>query len=99
MKSIAIGGLVLIMLVVLVLGGQTPSPSGIQEINHDRRAERYTIHVATDKPIYRTSEKLYVRAVVLSATDHLPLTNPSTASFEIKGPKGDTVASGASTII
>jgi alpha-2-macroglobulin-like protein len=102
MKSIAIGGLVLIMLVMLVLlvmGGQAPGPFGAQQINRDRSAERYTIHVATDKPIYRTGEKLYVRAVALSATDHFPMTSPGTASFEIKGPKGDTVSSGASAII
>src|SRR5438093_12674804 len=61
--------------------------------------ERYLTHIATDKPIYRTGEKLYVRGVVLRADGHSPITSPGTASFEIKGPKGDTVASGASAII
>src|SRR5262249_46925731 len=41
--------------------------------------------------------------VVLRADGHTPMTGPQaatgTASFDIKGPKGDTVASGVSTII
>src|SRR5437867_4785515 len=65
--------------------------------------ERYLTHIATDKPIYRTGEKLYVRGVVLRADDHSPITDTQgstrTASFEIKGPKGDTVASGVSAMI
>src|SRR6266403_342007 len=65
--------------------------------------ERYQAHVATDKPIYRTGEKVYVRGVVLRAEGHSPMASSpgstGTASFEIKGPKGDTVASGASAII
>src|SRR6516162_2236748 len=65
--------------------------------------ERYVTHVATDKPIYRAGEKVYVRGTILSATGHLPMpaapAASRTGSFEIKGPKGDTVASGASTIV
>src|SRR5262249_19312877 len=63
--------------------------------------ERYLIHVTTDKPIYRTGERLYVRGVVLRAGGHTPMSTSlsETVSFEIKGPKGDTVASGASAII
>src|SRR5262245_36719617 len=65
--------------------------------------ERYQAHLATDKPIYRTGEKVYVRSVVLRADGHSPIASSpgqtGTASFEIKGPKGDTVASGASAII
>src|SRR5262249_25534127 len=63
--------------------------------------ERYLIHVSTDKPVYRTGERLYVRGVLLRADGHTPMTTSSNeiASFEIKGPKGDTVASGAAAII
>src|SRR5438093_5751052 len=65
--------------------------------------ERYLTHVATDKPIYRTGEKLYVRGVILRADGHSPMPgsqgSTGTVSFEIKGPKGDTVASGLSAII
>src|SRR5438477_7335506 len=66
-------------------------------------AGRHLTHVSTDKPIYRTGEKVYVRGVVLRADGHSPITNsqdsPRTASFEIKGPKGDIVTSGVSAII
>ncbi|TMB64644.1 MAG: A-macroglobulin complement component, partial [Deltaproteobacteria bacterium] len=63
--------------------------------------ERYLVHVSTDKPVYRTGERLYVRGVLLRAGGHTPMTTSlgETVSFEIKGPKGDTVASGASAII
>src|SRR5438552_4605604 len=94
----AIGGL--FIAAGFILGGQAPGPFGAPPIAGDSGgAERYLTHVATDKPIYRTGEKLYVRAVVLRANGHSPMTSPGTASFEIKGPKGDTVASGASAII
>jgi hypothetical protein len=63
--------------------------------------ERYLIHVSTDKPIYRTGERLYVRGVLLRADGHTQMTTSlsETAAFEIKGPKGDTVASGEAAII
>ena len=57
-------------------------------------SERYLAHVSTDKPIYRTGEKVYVRSVVLHAVDHTPMTAKHPAMFKIVGPKGDTVASG-----
>src|SRR5215471_3993266 len=63
--------------------------------------ERYLTHVATDKPIYRSGEKVYVRAVLLSTDGHSPMAAQGTnrtASFEIRGPKGDRVASGVSPI-
>jgi hypothetical protein len=96
MKSIAIGGV--FITATLILASQASVPFRAQQVNRDRGSERYTTHVATDKPIYRTGEKIYVRAVVLHANDHSPMTSSGAASFEIKGPKGDTVASGVSTI-
>src|SRR5215475_8908802 len=63
--------------------------------------ERYSTHVATDKPIYRAGEKVYVRGVLLSTDGHTPMAAQGanrTASFEIRGPKGDRVASGISPI-
>ena len=95
--AIAIGGL--FIAAGFILGGQAPGPFGPQIAGDPGGAERYLTHVATDKPIYRTGEKLYVRGVVLRANGHSPMTIPGTASFEIKGPKGDTVASGAAAII
>src|SRR5262245_34407696 len=92
---VAIAGL--FIATTFILGGQAPRPFGARQIEGDPGgAERYLTHVTTDKPIYRTGEKLYVRAVVLRANGHSPISRPDTASFEVKGPKGDTVASGAS---
>ncbi len=58
--------------------------------------ERYLAHVSTDKPIYREGETVYLRAVVLNARTSAPYRQPSGLSADvlIKGPKGDTVASG-----
>src|SRR5262245_6925885 len=78
-------------------------PAIIQVSGEFVNSERYLTHITTDKPIYRTGEKLFVRGVVLRTDGHTPMNTPagasSLASFEIKGPKGDTVASGASSIV
>src|SRR5262245_40809422 len=58
-------------------------------------ADRYLTHVSTDKPIYRLGDHVYVRGVILNATNNKPLTNPVPAAVEIIGPKGDVIASGA----
>src|SRR5688572_23329266 len=60
--------------------------------------DRYLTHVATDKPIYRPNEKLYVRAVTLHSSKHTPLPGTDQAYVEITGPKGDVVASGFATL-
>jgi len=59
--------------------------------------ERYLTFVATDKPIYRGGETLYVRAVILHHATHKPLPDEPAvhASVVIIGPKGDAVALGA----
>ncbi|MDB4624670.1 MG2 domain-containing protein [Rubripirellula sp.] len=59
-------------------------------------ADRYMTYVSTDKPIYRPGETMYVRGVVLHHKSRKPLpTNINLqAAFNIKGPKGDSVASG-----
>ena len=80
----------------LMLGGQGPG------VAFDG-SERFLTHISTDKPIYRAGEKVYVRGVMLHAIGHSPMKSPgnsaSTALFEIKGPKGETVASGLSSIM
>jgi alpha-2-macroglobulin-like protein len=99
LQGAVIGGLFLAA--TFVLGGQAPAPAPTRKIAVDLSggADRYLTHVSTDKPIYRTGEKLYVRAVVLRANGHAPMNDPGTASFEIKGPKGDTVISAGAAII
>jgi uncharacterized protein YfaS (alpha-2-macroglobulin family) len=82
----------------LLLGGQAPVPAPQLPIDVGG-SERYLTHVSTDKPIYQTGEKLYVRGIVLRADGHTPANPTNPAYIEIKGPKGDTVASGSSTII
>jgi alpha-2-macroglobulin-like protein len=61
--------------------------------------ERYLTSVSTDKPIYHAGEKVYVRGVLLNAANHKPLAGgqSATATVEIKGPKGDVVASGSAS--
>jgi len=97
---VAIVGLVgLFVAAGLILGGQEfPARNVPQLAAGPGGSESYLTYVSTDKPIYRTGEKLYVRGVVLRATGHAPGA-AGTANFEIKGPKGDTVASGISRIV
>ena len=96
--NVALVGLGLLIVVGLTRGSQAlPAPAAPQ-FSESGGSERYLTHVATDKPIYRAGEKLYVRGAVLRADGHI-LDAAGTASFEIKGPKGDTVASGMSAII
>src|ERR1051326_2544719 len=97
--AVAIGSGGLLVAAGFVLGSQLPGPLPPPIVNGTDASDRYLTHVSTDKPIYRTGEKIYVRAVVLEPNSHYPMTNPGTASFEVKGPKGDTVASGAAAII
>src|SRR5687767_5424498 len=79
----------------LILGGQAlPAPAGPQ--THD--SEPFLTHIATDKPIYRIGEKVYVRGVVLRANGHTPGAS-GPANFQIKGPKGDIVAEGVANIV
>jgi hypothetical protein len=93
--SIAILGLGLLSGARLILDGKAipgpavPPPAAADSI--------YLTHISTDKPIYRIGEKVYVRAVLLGATGHAPGATGA-INFEVKGPKGDRVTSGASTI-
>ncbi len=98
--AVSIGGL--FIAAGFVLGGEVrPFAAPAQTAAEFGVVERYLIHVSTDKPIYRSGERLYVRGVLLRADGHTPITTAlsETVLFEIKGPKGDTVASGASAII
>src|SRR5262245_20445953 len=99
--AILIGGI--FIAATFILGSQAPAPVTRQITDDLGGVERYLTHVSTDKPIYRTGERVYVRGVVLGENDHAALASSQAAtsrvSFEIKGPKGDTVTSGASAIV
>jgi uncharacterized protein YfaS (alpha-2-macroglobulin family) len=63
--------------------------------------DRYLTQLSTDKPIYRPSERVYVRGVMLQAVDHTPLpagAQIAAAFYEVRGPKGDVVASGQTAV-
>ncbi len=61
--------------------------------------DRYLTFASTDKPIYRPGETVYVRGIVLQHATHQPLAEGLQVAsvIELKGPKGDTVASGTAT--
>ena len=58
--------------------------------------QRYLTYVSTDKPIYRSGDKLFVRGVILHHATRQPLPKEVVlqAVIELIGPKGETVASG-----
>ena len=58
--------------------------------------DRYLTYVSTDKPIYRPGETLYVRSIPLHGLTRKPVPagQDLIAAVDIKGPKGDSVASG-----
>jgi len=53
--------------------------------------ERYRAHASTDKPIYRTGESVYIRAVLVQALDRKPLPTNAYGVVEILSPKGDPI--------
>ncbi len=58
--------------------------------------DRYLTYLSTDKPLYRAGETVFVRGVVLHHAHRrpLPAEEQTPAVMEIRGPKGDVVASG-----
>jgi alpha-2-macroglobulin-like protein len=96
--------LVLVSLAVLwrVSQAESPAPANKPATLTDTLggADRYLTHLATDKPIYRPGETLYVRGVMLHHATRKPLENGQIQNplIEIRGPKGDSVASGMSVI-
>ncbi|MBW3596082.1 MAG: A-macroglobulin complement component [Planctomycetes bacterium] len=59
--------------------------------------ERYLTFLSTDKPLYRPGETIFVRGVLLHHASRKPVETGAEANavIEIKGPKGDVVASGS----
>jgi len=56
---------------------------------------RYLTHISTDKPIYKAGETVYARGTVLEASAHTPLPGSESVNLQLRGPKGDVVATGA----
>lgn len=96
--NVALVGLGLFIGVVFIPGSQAVPVPAVPQFAESGGSERYLTHVATDKPVYRTGEKLYVRGAVLRADGHIP-DAAGTANFEIQGPKGETVDSGVAGIV
>lgn len=79
-----------------VLAGEAPRTRATSEALGGE--SRTLTLVGTDKPVYRPGETLYARAFVVHAKDFVPVppgTGAATGQVEVKGPKGDTVASGS----
>ena len=92
-----VGQTVLIILLIVLLPGMTT----VKEKKTDRTTSadlggtaRFLAYVSTDKPIYRMREKVYIRSVILDAAEHTPWNGNTNAFFQVKGPKGNLVASG-----
>ncbi|UCH96497.1 MAG: A-macroglobulin complement component, partial [Candidatus Aminicenantes bacterium] len=93
-----VGQTVMIFLLIVLLTGMT---NNIKDKKTHRTTSadlggpvRYLAFVSTDKPIYRIKEKVYIRSVILNAADHTPWNGNTNAFFQVKGPKGNIVASG-----
>jgi len=88
----AIGLLCLCPAASLVVGEDAKKPEDLQQ--RLGGAQRCLAHVSTDKPIYRTGENVYVRAVVVDALTRAPWMSNVLVQVEIVSPKGDTIARG-----
>lgn len=69
---------------------------------HPAAGSTYMTHISTDKPIYRSGEKVFVRVVMLDSFSHSPVIPDqgfAPAQVEIRGPKGDVVAGGWAEVI
>ncbi len=96
------GTIGLIVLTSLVLSGIAAEPpaDGRPAVNDALSnmlggRDRSITAASTDKPIYKTGETVYVRGVLLHHATHTPIAwAQPLAAIEIRGPKGDTVASG-----
>ena len=101
-KVLAVGGLLLVVaglfsnrITSRVLGEAPAAPAKAADPTATLGGpDRYLTYVSTDKPIYRINETVFVRAVVLHHETRKPSAGGLHAAVEIKGPKGDVVASG-----
>ncbi len=61
-------------------------------------AERYSTYVSTSKQVYKPGETMFTRVLMLHHASHKPASQQPAAFVEIKGPKGDVVAAGATRV-
>ncbi len=82
--------------VAVVWGGPRTSAQFRVPPPGDPGAVAYLTHVSTDKPIYRGGERVYLRGVLLAATDGRPPTGDRRGGMQvtIAGPRGEQIAHG-----
>jgi hypothetical protein len=76
-----------------------PRPSDLATTERLGGPTRFLTHVSTDKPIYKIGETAYVRGVVLDAKSRVPAPNGHYAQVTLKGPKGETIATGSAQVL
>lgn len=64
-------------------------------------SNRFLTFMSTDKPVYQSGERVYIRGVLLDSASHQPKTQNGYAGYaniEILGPRGETVTSSNANI-
>src|SRR5580658_5321126 len=76
-----------VALAIVILGLLLAAQSGAPGVENGC----YLGHLSTDKPIYRSGERVYLRGVILGALDHKPMADgePAYAMLRVTGPKGE----------
>ncbi|MBI3892964.1 MAG: A-macroglobulin complement component, partial [Candidatus Wallbacteria bacterium] len=80
------------------LAAQEVEPVAVQVPADLGGPDRYLAHLATDRPTYRPGEIVYGRAAVLQAFTRAPLPDSCEATFEVRSPRGDVVATGNTAV-
>jgi alpha-2-macroglobulin-like protein len=92
------------MSMLAVISSQATMSPGAGESTDDHKAttqklggaDRCLTYISTDKPIYRTGDKVFFRGITLNASNHKPIVDirPVNPSVQIMGPKGEVVGGG-----
>jgi alpha-2-macroglobulin-like protein len=92
------------MSMLAVISSQATVSPGAGESTDDHKAttqklggaDRCLTYISTDRPIYRTGDKVFFRGVTLNASNHKPIEDirPVNATVQIMGPKGEVVGGG-----
>lgn len=65
-----------------------------QQAHHTKSGQTLTF-ITTDKPLYKSNEKVYIRAALLDATSHEPSLGNQYVAIQIKNSRGQVVANGS----